>query len=178
MGVGGFGKLLNIQHAQRRVGDGFTEEGLGVRAEGGVQLFVCAVRADEGEVYAHLLHGDGKQVIGAAVDRGAGDHMVSGIGDIENGIEVGSLAGRGQHRGSAALQGADPRRHRVIGGVLQPGIEITGGFQVKELAHVLAGIILEGGGLDDRDLAGFTVFRRIAALYAKCFNSGHSKASP
>ena len=173
VGMGGFRELLNVQDAQGRVGDGFAEEGLGVGAESGVQLFIGAVRADEGEVDAHLFHRDGEEVVGAAVDGGTGHHVVARVGDVEDGIEVGCLAGRGQHGRGAAFQGADAGRHRVVGGVLQAGIEITGGFQVKELAHILTGIIFEGGGLDNRDLAGLTVLRCITALYAKGFNSGH-----
>ena len=90
--------------------------------------------------------------------------MVPGIGNVEHGVEIGRLAGTGQHGGGAALQGADLRGDGIAGRVLQAGIEIAGGFQVKEFAHILAGIVLEGGGLDDRDLAGFSVLRRVAAL--------------
>ena len=51
--------------------------------------------------------------------------------------------------------------------VLEAAVEVALGLQVKELAHVLAGGVFEGGGLDDGDLAGFAVAGGIAALYAQ-----------
>ena len=47
------------------------------------------------------------------------------------------------------LQLADLLGHKVTGGVLQAGVEVAVGFQVEQLAHILAGGIFEGGGLDD-----------------------------
>ena len=171
--VGGRGEHLNIEHAQGRICDGFTENGLCVRPESGVQLFRRAVRRDEGEFNAHLFHRDGKEVIGAAVDGGAGHHMISGVGDVEHGVKIRRLAGGSQHCGGAAFQRTDLRGHGVTGRILQAGIEIAGGFQIKQLAHVLAGVVFEGGGLDDGDLAGFSVFRRVAALDAYGFDGCH-----
>ena len=41
--VGGSGKFFNIQHRQRRIGDGLAENGLGIGPEGCVQLLrVCS----------------------------------------------------------------------------------------------------------------------------------------
>ena len=56
--------------------------------------------------------------------------MVPGTGDVEDGVEVGRLAGGGEHRGGAALQGADPGGDGVAGRVLQAGVEIAFGLQV------------------------------------------------
>ena len=167
------GEQLDIQDGQRGIGDGFAEYSLGVRPERGVQLFRSAVRGNEGEIHAHFLHGDGKQVIGAAVNRRGGDHMIPGGGDIEHGEEVRGLAGGGQHRGTAAFQGADLRGDHIVGRILETGVEIPGGFQVEKLAHILAGIVLESGGLDDRNLAGFSVPGRVPGLDAKRFNVRH-----
>ena len=169
----GIREQLNIQDGQRGVGDGFAENGLGVRPERRVQLFRRAVGGDEGEIHAHFLHGDGEEVVGAAVDGGGGDHMIAGSGDIENGEEVCGLAGGGQHRGGTALESADLRGDIIVGRILETGVEITGGLQVKELAHILARIVLESGGLDDRDLAGFSVPRGVPGLNAKRFNVRH-----
>ena len=170
MGVSGIGELLDIQHGQSRVGDGLAEHRLGVGAEGRVQLLLGAIGRHEGEVNAHPLHGDSKQVVGAAIDGGGGHHVIATGGDVEHGIEGGRLTGGGQHSGGTALHLADLGRHRVVGGVLQAGVEIAGGFQVKQFAHILAGGVFEGGGLDHRDLAGLAVARGIAALYAFGFD--------
>ena len=59
----------------------------------------------------------------------------------------------------------------VAGGVLQTGVEIAAGFQIKELAHILAGVVFEGGALNDGNLAGFAVFWRITGLNAQCFGT-------
>ena len=169
--MGRGGKALNVQHGQGGVGDGLTKDGLGVGAEGGLQLLVGAVRRDKGHLDAHFGHGDGDEIEGAAVDAGGGDDVIAAGGDVEQGEEVGRLTGGGQHGGGAAFQRGDLGRHVVAGGILEPGVEISVGLQVEELAHVLRGGILEGGGLDNGDLAGFTVAGGVAPLDAKSFGT-------
>ena len=165
MGVSSLGKFLDIQHSQGGVGNGLAEHHLGVGPEGSVQLLLGAQRVHKGGLNAHLLHGDGDEVEGAAVD-GAGCHdMVTGLAEVEQGKEVGCLTAGGQHGGGAALQLADLLGHKVTGGVLQAGVEVAVGFQVEQLAHILAGGIFEGGGLDDGDLAGLAIAGRITALH-------------
>ena len=165
MRVCGVCKLFNVQHGQGRVGDGLAKDDFGVGLESGVQLFLAAQRVYEGRGDAHLLHGDGDEVEGAAVD-GAGRHdVVARLAEIKQREEVGGLTAAGQHRGRAALQLADLLGHQVAGGVLQTGIEIAVGLQVEQLAHILAGGVFEGGGLDDGDLAGLAVAGRVTALH-------------
>ena len=171
MGVGGVGELLDVQHRERGVGNGLAEEGLGVGPEGGIEFLFRAVGSHEGGLDAHLCHGDGDQVEGAAVNGGGGHDVVAAAGDVEEGEEVGRLAGGGQHGRGAAFQLTDLGGHVIVGGVLEPGVEITGGLQIEELAHVLAGGVLEGGGLDDGDLAGLAVAGGIAALHTFGFQT-------
>ena len=166
VGVGRPGELLDVQHGESRVGDGLAEHGLGVGPEGGLQLGLRAVRVHKGELDAHPLHGDGEEVIGAAVDGGGGHHMVAAGGDVEHGVEVGRLAGGGEHGRRAALQGADLGRHVVIGGVLEAGIEVAACLQVKERAHLLAGGVPEGGGLDNGNIPGLSVSGSVAGVDA------------
>ena len=173
MAVGGGGELLDVQHREGGVGDGLTEDGLGIGAEGRIQLLLRAVRGDEGELHAHFLHGDGEEVVGPAVDGAAGHHVVAAGGDVEHGIEVGGLPGGGEHGGSAALQLGDLFGDLVAGGVLQAAVEIALSLQVKELAHLLAGVVFKGSGLDDGDLAGLAGARAVAALNAEGFDSFH-----
>jgi len=92
--------------------------------------------------------------------------MIPGFADVEQREEVGSLTAGRQHGGGAVFQLADLFRHEIAGGILQAGIEIAVGFQIEQLAHVLTGGILEGGGLDDGDLAGFAVAGGVTALHA------------
>ena len=92
--------------------------------------------------------------------------MVAAGGDIEQGEEVGRLTGGGQHGRGATFEGADLRRDEVVRRVLQAGVEVAGSLKVEQLAHVLGRIVLERGGLDDRDHTGLTVFRLVAGLDA------------
>ena len=163
--VGSLGELFNVQHREGRVGNGLAKHGLGVRPEGSLQLLGGAVRVHEGELNSHLPHGHMEKVKGPPVNSAAGHYMVAAIGNIEDGVEVGCLAAAGQHGGSASLQLADLGCHIVVGRVLEPGVEIAAGLQVKELSHILAGSILEGSALDNGDLPGLPVPRGIAPLY-------------
>ena len=166
MGVGSLGKLFNVQHGQGGVCDGLTEHHLGVGLEGSVQLLLGAQGVYKGGSDAHLCHGDRNEVEGAAVDGAGGHDVVPCFADIKQRKEVCGLSAGGKHGGSAALQLADLFGYHVAGGVLQTGIEIAVCFQIEQLAHVLAGGVLEGGGLNDGDLTGLAVAGGIAALHA------------
>ena len=167
MGVGCIGKLLNVQHGQGRVCDGLAEHHLGVGLECGVQFFLGAQRINKGGFNAHFLHGDGDQVEGAAVNGAGRNDVVARVADVEQGKEVGCLAGTGQHTGGAALQFGNLGGDGIAGGVLQAGIKITAGLQVKQFAHIVGAIIFESGALHNGNLAGFAVAGGIAALYAQ-----------
>ena len=166
VGMGRVGEALDIEYGERGICDAFAEDRLGVGAEGRFQLLVAALGVDEGEFDAHLRHGHGKQVEGAAIDGAARDHMVAAVGDVEYRVEVGSLAARGEHGCGAAFQLADLSRNGIVGGVLQAGVEIAFGFQVEELAHCRARLVAEGGGLHDGYLAGLAISGPVTALHA------------
>ena len=166
MGVGGPGKFLDVQHGEGRVGDGLAEHRPGLRPEGGVQFLLGAVRVHKGEVNAHPLHGDGKQVVSTTIDGRRTHHMFPAGNDVEDGIEGRRLAGGGEHGRRPALQGADLGRHMIVGWILQAGIKIAAGLQVKEGSHLLPRGIPEGGGLNDGDIAGLSVPRRISGMNA------------
>ena len=86
-------KLLDIEDADGRIGDGLAEDALRVRAEAVFQLFFADVRIDEGAFDAHLLHRYAKQIVCPAVDRTGGDEVIAGLTDVEYGKEIGCLAG-------------------------------------------------------------------------------------
>ena len=92
--------------------------------------------------------------------------MVSAAADVKDGKEGGSHSRGGQHSGASALHLADLSGNRIVGGILQTGIEISVGFQIKQLAHRVAGGILKGRALNDGDLSGLAVAGLIAALHA------------
>ena len=66
--MGNPGKQLNIQHRQGRIGNGLPKHGLGIVLKSGIQLRFIRIRGNECYINAHLLHGNGNQVIGAAID--------------------------------------------------------------------------------------------------------------
>ena len=171
VGVGGPGEFFDIQHRQGGVGDGLAKYGLGAGAEGGVQLFFRAVGIDKGGLQTHFLHGHGEQVEAASVNCGTCHDVVAAAGDIKDCHKVGGLAGAGQHGGGAAFQSADLGRHRVTGGVGQPGIEIALGLQIEQLAHILGGGIFECRALNDGDLPGLSVAGSVACLNAQGFGA-------
>ena len=92
--------------------------------------------------------------------------MVAAGGDIKDGKEICRLTGGGEHGGGAALQGADLRRHLVVGGILEPGVKITLGLQIEEGPHGLPGGIPEGGGLDNGNVAGLSTPGDVARVEA------------
>ena len=169
--VGRVRELFNIQNGQCGIGNGLAEHRLGVGTECGLQFVLRAVGGHEGEVDAHLLHRHRKQIVCTAVDGRGGNYVITRCGNIENAEEVGRLTGGGQHSGGTAFQFADLFGYAVTGGIGQTGIEISLGFQIKQLAHILAGVVFERGALIDRDLTGFAVFGGISALYADGFDS-------
>ena len=91
VGVSRLRKAFDIEHIQSGIGDGFAKERLGVGTKGGFEFFGAAVGRQKSELNTHLLHRDGKKVIGAAVNGGKCNHMIARVGDIENGKKVGCL---------------------------------------------------------------------------------------
>ena len=129
--VRGLGKALNIEHGKRGVGDGLAKDELGVGLEGGLQLLIGAVGCDERAGQAHAAHSVSQQVIRAAVDGRARDHVIAGTGHVKDREEVRGHARAREHRSGAALHLADLGGNEVAGGVLQAAIEVARLLQVE-----------------------------------------------
>ena len=93
--------------------------------------------------------------------------MVAGFADVEECIEVGSLTARCQHSAYASFQGGNLLGHRIVGGILQTGVEIAFFLEVKQLCHLVRVVVLKRGRLDDRQLYRFSVLGLVACLYAE-----------
>ena len=171
VGVSNLSKQLNIQHRQRRIGNGLTKHCLGIGPECCIQLFLRGIRTDKGRLNAHLRHGHADQVKCTAIDGGGRHNMVAAACDIKQRKEVCCLTGGCEHCGGAALQLRDLRRYIIAGGILKPGVKIAAGFQIKKLPHILRGRVLKGRALNDRDLPGLAVSRGIASLNTFGFNT-------
>ena len=117
------GDALDVQDVLAGVGDHFAEEQLGVGLDG-VPPLVQVVRVrHEGHGDAELLQRVGEQVVGSAVEAGAGHHMVPGLGDVEDREGLRGLAGAEQQRREAAFQAGDALFDGVLGGVADPGVD-------------------------------------------------------
>ena len=91
--------------------------------------------------------------------------MVAGAAEIEHGIEVGCLTGRGEYGCHSALKLGYLGCHGIVGRIGKTGIEIAVFLKVKQTGHLFGGGILEGGALNDGEHTGFTVAGLPAALH-------------
>ena len=158
------GKAFDVEHGQRGVGDGLAKDELGVGLESGLQLLIGAVGCDERAGQAHAAHGVGEQVVGAAVDGRACDHVITGTGNVKDGKEVRGHARAREHRGGTALHLADLGGNQIARGVLQAAVEVARLLQVEQLAHMLGRVVLPRRGLVDGHLTRLRITRTIAAL--------------
>lgn len=166
MFVGHLGEAFDVEHSAAGVGYGFAEEEFGVGAESGLDLLVGPLGVDEGALYAEFLHGDAKEVVGAAVDVVGSDEVVACLADVEHGVEVGGLAGGGEYASYTALELVNLVGYGVVGGVLEAGVEVARGFEVEEVGHVLGGVVFEGSALDDGEDAALAILGLPSALHA------------
>ena len=97
--------------------------------------------------------------------------MVSRLADIEYRIEGSCLAGGRKDSCHASLQIRNLRSHRVVGGILQPGIEIAFLLQVKQPPHLFCGSIFKSGALINGKHPGFSVSRMPPGLNTFCLDS-------
>ena len=63
--------------------------------------------------------------------------MAARLTDIEESIEVGSLAAAGEHGTHSTLELGYLLGHGIIGGVLQAGVEVALLLQVKQHGHLV-----------------------------------------
>ena len=163
------GKAFYVEDTTARVTDGLAEEALGVGAEFCLYALVVPILVNEGAFYTKFLQGNTEEVEGATIYIIGGDEVVACLTDIEDCIEVGGLTRRGQHGTHTALEGSNLLCHGIVGGVGQTGVEITSILKVKELGHLVACLITEGGTLIDGQLLGFALGCFPTAMYAECF---------
>ena len=90
--VGDLADALDVEHVVLRVGEHLAVERLGVRADRRPPLLEVVRVVDERDLDAHLRQRVVEQVVGAAVQRRAGDDVVAGLGEGEDGERLGRLA--------------------------------------------------------------------------------------
>ena len=114
--VGDLADALDVEHVVARVGEHLTVERLGVRADGGAPLLEVVRVVDEGDLDAHLRQRVVEQVVRAAVQRRAGDDVVAGLGEGEDGERLGRLAASHDERAGQADGGGDATFEAARGG--------------------------------------------------------------
>ena len=114
---------LDVQYVLARVGDHFAEEQLGVGLHGVAPLRQVVRVLHEGHGDAELFQGVREQVVRAAVKAGAGHHMVTGLGDVQDREGLRGLPGAQQQGREASFQAGDALFHGVLGGVADPGVD-------------------------------------------------------
>lgn len=127
----------DVEHVAARVGQGLGEEQLGVRLGGrppGVQVVLVV---DEADLDAELGQRVVQQVVGAAVEGGAGHQVVARTGEVEDGRGRRRRTRCEGHRGHAALQRRDPLFQDVLGGVHDPRVDVARFGQAEQIGAVL-----------------------------------------
>ena len=158
--------FFEIENMERRVGERFAEDALGIGAESGVDGLFVGIRIEQREFDSHLSHRHGEQIGRAAVEGGRGDHVIACVCQVEDGKEVSRLTGGGQHTGDAAFERGDFGGDGIACRVLQPGVEIAGLFEIEKRRHFGRAVIFEGCGLDDGENTRLAIFRLPTSLNA------------
>jgi hypothetical protein len=100
------------------------------------------------------LQGVPEQIVGAAVEGAAGDDVVAGLGQVEDGQGDGRRA-RGQGQGAdPAVEFGQTLFQHVGGGVHDPGIDIPHFLESEQIGGMLRGGEIVGTGLVDRHRPG------------------------
>ena len=90
--VGHLGKSLDVEHVAAGVADGLAEETFRIGLEGCLDALVVPIGINEGALDAELLQRHAEEVERATVNGVRRDEMVACLADVEDGVEVGSLA--------------------------------------------------------------------------------------
>ena len=159
--MGDGGDALEVGHVQTRVADGLQVHALGLGVDRLLELFEFGA-VDEPELDAVLGQRVLEEVVGAAVQGGAGDDVVAGAGQVEDRQRFSSLAGCDSQGAHATLESGDALFEHVRGGVHDPGVDVAELLQAEEAGRVV-GVVedVARGGVDrDRSRLG----RRIDTL--------------
>lgn len=169
MPVSDVSKFLNVRDATCRIGDCFSEESLCVRTERLVDFFFACIRIDECTFDTELFHGDGKEVVGAAVNRRGADKMVARFADVEDGKKVGSLSRAGEHSGNTAFEFRYFLSDGIVRRILKTRVEIAICLEIEEVRHLGARVVLESRALVNGENPRFTFLGRPSGLDAQGF---------
>ena len=118
-------KTLDVEHCTTRVRYGLSEHSLCIRTECSLDLLIRGLLRNERAVDTELFQRHTEEIIGAAIDLVGGNEVIASLTDVEDGVEVGSLTARSEHCTYTALQCGYFCSYRIVGRILQTGIEIA-----------------------------------------------------
>ena len=140
---------LKIDDHAAGIGDGFDEDRLGLRRDGGLEAR-RVVRIGPGDVPAEILVGMIELVDRAAIELLGRNELVAGLEQGVEHQELGRMAGGHRESGGAAFQ----RRHALFqhgaGRVADSGIDVAEGLQAEQGGRMIHVVEHEGRGLVDR----------------------------
>ena len=151
--VGDAGQLFNVGNVELGIAQGFGVDGPGFRVDGCPQA-VKVVGIDKAHGDAEARQGVVEEVVGAAIEGGGGDDLVSGAGQGEDGQSLRGLAGGGRQRRRSPFERGDPLLEDVGGRVHDAGIDVAEFLQAEEPGGVVGILKDVRGGLVDGDGAG------------------------
>jgi hypothetical protein len=144
------GHLGDGEDFEFRVGQGLCVVGAGPLIRGPPEVLGIG-GIHKADLDALVLQRVGEQVPGAAVERGRGDNIVAGPGQVLEGVGRGGLT-RGHRQGAdAALQRGDALLQDVRRGVHDPGVDVPQFLEPEEGGRVARVPELVGRGLVDGD---------------------------
>jgi hypothetical protein len=147
--VADVGQRAQVDHVAARVADGLGVDGLGAPVDEASERGRVG-RVGEPHLDAELGQGVGEQVVGAAVQRAGGDDVVTLLGDGEDGVGDGRLAGGQRQPGDAALECRDALFQHIRGRIHDPGVDVALDLEVEQVRTVLGAVEGVGRGLVDR----------------------------
>ncbi len=126
--------VLDIQHVVLGVGDRSQPKNALVfgRTAAAPGLRIIGV-LDEADLDAELRQRVVEQVVGSAIEAGAGHNVVAGLGHVEDGQGLGGLTAGDQQRTDAALKRRDAILHSGLGRIHDPGVDVAEFFQREEV---------------------------------------------
>ena len=147
------------------IAEGLDEHRLGLRVDQRLEGLRPAI-VGEARLDAVLRQRVREQVVGAAIQCAGRDDVVAGLGDRQDRVGHGGLAGRQRQGGNAAFEGRDALFQHVLGGIHDAAVDIARHLEVEQVRAVLRAVEGEGHGLVDRhrDRPGRRL-RRVAAVH-------------
>ena len=94
---------------------------------------------------AAMYAADFREYVGTAIDIASREKVSASLADVERREKHRRHAARCEHSRHTAFKRSDFRRHGIVGGILQPAVEIARLLQVEQTSHLIRVLILKSG---------------------------------